>query len=193
MAGMEPAPSVQTADGLEPSPAAVGADAAVSMAYRDHHAALFAFLRRATRDEAAAEDLLQETFIRLLTVVREGRPPEQVGPWLYRVASNLVISRGRRATTALRWFTRHGPDEHRRMTTESPESRVLRHEQTKDLEAAVGFLSPDARVAVLLSGQGFSGAEIASAIGRTEAATRTLLCRSRTQIRARMAKQEADR
>ena len=82
-----------------PGRVAVGADAAVSMAYRDHHAAVFAFLRRATRDEAAAEDLLQETFIRLLTVVREGRPPEQVGAWLYRVASNLVISRGRRATT----------------------------------------------------------------------------------------------
>lgn len=190
---MEPAPSVQAADGLEPSPAAVGADAAVSMAYRDHHAALFAFLRRATRDEAAAEDLLQETFIRLLTVVREGRPPEQVGAWLYRVASNLVISRGRRATTAVRWFNRHASDEHRRMTTESPESRVLHHEYTKDLEATLAVLPPDARVALLLSGQGFSGAEIASTIGRTEAATRTLLCRSRTQIRARMARQEADR
>lgn len=190
---MEPAPSLQTADGLEPSTVAVGADGAVSTAYRDHHEALFAFLRRATRDEGAAEDLLQETFIRLLTVVREGRPPEQVRAWLYRVASNLVISRGRRATTAVRWFTHHGPEEHRRMTTESPESRVLHHEHTKEIEAAVAFLSPDARVAILLSGQGFSGAEIASAIGRTEAATRTLLCRSRTQVRARMAKRETDR
>jgi len=190
---METTPSSQAADDLEPNTAVVSADAAVAMAYRDHHAALYAFLRRATRDEAAAEDLLQETFIRLLTVVREGRPPEQVGAWLYRVASNLVISRGRRATTAVRWFARHAPDEHRRMTAESPEHRVLHHEQTKELEAAVAFLSSDARAAILLSGQGFSGAEIALAIGRTEAATRTLLCRSRTQIRARVAKQEADR
>src|SRR5688572_9708304 len=190
---MDTTPSSHTADDLEPTTAVVGADAAVSMAYRDHHAALFAFLRRATRDEAAAEDLLQETFIRLLTVVREGRPPEQVRAWLYRVASNLVISRGRRSATALHWFTHHGPEEHRRMTTESPESRVLHHEHSKELEAAVAFLPPDARVAILLSGQGFSGAEIASAIGRTEAATRTLLCRSRTQVRARMGKQDKDR
>src|SRR5688500_19899486 len=106
---MEPVPSLQAADGLEANTAAVGTHAAVTMAYRDHHAVLYSFLRRATRDEAAAEDLLQETFIRLLTVVREGRPPEQVGAWLYRVASNLVISRGRRATTAIRWFARHAP------------------------------------------------------------------------------------
>src|SRR5688500_19709847 len=120
---MEPVPSLQAADGLEANTAAVGTHAAVSMAYRDHHAALFAFLRRATRDEAAAEDLLQETFIRLLTVVREGRPPEQVRAWLYRVASNLVISRGRRSAKALHWFTHQGPAEHRRMEYESQASR----------------------------------------------------------------------
>ena len=172
----------------------MGADAAVSMAYRDHHAALFAFLRRATRDEAAAEDLLQETFIRLLTVVREGRPPEQVGAWLYRVASNLVISRGRRATTAasLAHAPRPGraPAHDDRFTrkagcciTSTPRSSRRRLPSCLRMPGSPSCCPARAS----------AEPKIASAIGRTEAATRTLLCRSRTQIRARMAKQEADR
>ena len=45
-------------------------------------------------------------------------------------------------------------------------------------------LDPIARAALLLSSEGFSGAEIAAAIGRSDAATRTLLCRTRMRVRS---------
>ena len=165
----------------------VACQAAVLDAYDAHHDELWGFLLDATRDGSVAEDLLQEVFLRLLREARAGRMPELVRPWLYRVAANLAISRGRRLVSARRWFERFGVAEHRAAVAESPEPRYLRHEAAEDLDLVLAGLRPDARAALLLSAEGFSGREIAAAIGRTEIATRTLLCRARTQVRHQLA------
>src|SRR5262249_28528500 len=65
------------------------ADDFVSAAFRAHRDELFTFLARTTRDDDEAEDLVQETFLRLAREARAGRVPDQVRAWLYRVASNL--------------------------------------------------------------------------------------------------------
>ena len=46
---------------------------AVTAAFVTYHAELYSFLRRSTRDEGAAEDLLQEAFLRLTREVEAGR------------------------------------------------------------------------------------------------------------------------
>lgn len=155
---------------------------AVSAAFELYHAELFNFLRRSTRDEAAAEDLLQETYLRLTREVDADRVPEHVRGWLYRVASNLAISRGRRRTTAIDWMRRYGRQA-AGDDVDSPEIGLLARERTSVIDAALGTLPADARTALLLSADGFSGEEIAAAIGRSHAATRTLLSRSRVRVR----------
>jgi len=45
-------------------------------------------------------------------------------------------------------------------------------------------LPGDARAALLLSAHGYSGAEIALHIGRSELATRSLICRHRSRLRS---------
>ena len=157
--------------------------AAVLAAYDAHHDEIFAYLVDATRDASVAEDLLQEAYVRLLREARAGRMPDQPRPWLYRVASNLAVSRGRRVLSARRWFERFGIAEHRAARAESPEGRVLRHEAVDDLDDVLARLDPHARAALLLAAEGFSGREIAVAIGRSEAATRTLMCRARVRVR----------
>lgn len=152
---------------------------ALTALYGAHRAELFAFLVRMTRDREAAEDLLQETFIRLITETRAGRPPEQVRAWLYRVASNAAISRGRHGTV----WNRLVPRLLDRREPASPESEALRVERDSELHTALATLPSDARAALLLAAHGFSGQEVAVSIGRTEGATRTLLCRSRVQLR----------
>ena len=169
----------------------VGADSLVSQAWERHHGELYTFLRRATRDEEAAEDLLQEAFLRLTTVVGEGRSPDNARAWLYRVAANLATSRGRRRSTVQRWLSLHGAREAEPGIGESPESGVLRREGTANLEAALASLSTDARTALLLSRDGFNGIEIAATIGRSHAATRTLLSRARVQVRLELERREA--
>jgi RNA polymerase sigma-70 factor (ECF subfamily) len=155
---------------------------AVSTAFELYRAELYNFLRRSTRDEGAAEDLLQEAYLRLTREVEAGRTPEHVRGWLYRVASNLVISRARRRTSAFEWLGRYGRQS-MGDDVESPEVSVLARERTSTLDAVLATLPAEARTALLLSADGFSGEEIAAAIGRSHGATRTLLSRTRVRVR----------
>jgi len=132
------------------------------------------------RDADVAADMTQDAFLRLLTEVERHGPPEHVKAWLIRVTANLVISRGRRVSVADRWMQRLG---RRTETVESPEASLLRREERDRVEAMLGSLPPDARVCLLMAAEGFSGREIADAIGRTELATRVLMSRARNRLR----------
>ena len=147
--------------------------------YQAHRAELFGFLIRMTRDREAAEDLVQDAFIRLLNEARAGRMPDAVRPWLYRVAANGAISRSRRGAA----WTRLMPRLVDRSEPARPESDLLHSELETELNSALADLAPDGRAALLLAAQGFNGHEIAASIGRSEGATRTLLCRSRVRLR----------
>ncbi|HYM84555.1 MAG TPA: sigma-70 family RNA polymerase sigma factor [Candidatus Dormibacteraeota bacterium] len=156
-------------------------DAIVADAYTSHQHELQAFVARSTHDTGAAEDITQESFLRLCRELRGGRAPDNVRAWLYRVASNLALSRGRRATVARRWLDRTGHDED---TFEAPERTALRLERHERLRIALGSLSRDQRLGLMMAAHGFSGREIALALGRTDVATRTMLCRARFRLRS---------
>jgi len=155
---------------------------AVSAAYDAHERELYAFALRATREGAAAEDLVQESFLRLVREVRDGRPPENVRAWLFRVCANLMVSRGRRRAIA----TRYLPFLVSREVGETPEARHLRHELGDALAAAMAGLSLDERSGLLLSAAGFHGQEIADLIGRSHGATRVMLTRARVKVQERL-------
>jgi RNA polymerase sigma-70 factor (ECF subfamily) len=155
----------------------------VAAIYDTLHVELFGFSLRSTRDAAAAEDLLHEAFVRLIVEIDAGRTPDQPRAWLYRVVANLAVSRGRRASVA----QRHAHALAERGTQDGPEPHVLDDERRADLESVLAALQPDARTALLMAAQGFDGAAIATAIGRTELATRSLMCRARIQLRQLLA------
>lgn len=160
----------------------------VTSAFELYHGELYSFLRRSTRDEAAAEDLLQEAFLRLASEADAGRAPDNVRGWLYRVASNLAISRGRRRTVAFAWMDRYGRQASEG-TEESPEAQVLARERTSAIDGVLATLPVEARTALLLAAEGFRGEEIAALIGRSDAATRTLLSRTRVRVRLELESQ----
>ena len=183
-------PNLATVEGATTAP--VDRYAAVTGAFVEYHEDLYRYLIRATRDGDAAQDLLQDTYLRLVRELEAGRPPTQLRPWLYRVATNLVISRGRRRTTALAWLRRHGGDAER-ASVGSPESAVVDHERTATLEATLAALPTETRTALLLAAEGFRGEEIAAAIGRSHTATRVLLSRARVRVREEFERREAGR
>lgn len=148
---------------------------------------LYGFALRTTRDREAAEDLLHEAFLRLIVEIEAGREPANIRAWLYRVIANLAISRGRRATVAQRQLGALV----QRGTAIGPEPLLLEHERRTDLDAVLAELGSDARTALLMAADGFNGMEIAEAIGRSGAATRTLMCRARLQLRERLGSMEA--
>ena len=44
-------------------------------------------------DDAVAEDVAHDAFVRLAELVRDGQPPDNAVTWLYRVARNAAIDR----------------------------------------------------------------------------------------------------
>jgi RNA polymerase sigma-70 factor (ECF subfamily) len=154
----------------------------VSNAYDAFERPLYAFALGITRSGSAAEDLVQESFLRLIREVKAGRTPDNIRAWLYRVCTNLATSRGRRATVA----TRYLPFLAAREVGETPEARHLRLELGAELSAALAALSADERTGLLLSAGGFHGPEIAEIIGRSHGATRTMLTRARMKVQAQL-------
>lgn len=154
----------------------------VAAAYDAFERALYAFALGITHSGTAAEDLVQESFLRLVREVQAGRTPANIRPWLYRVCANLATSRGRRGMVASRYL----PFLASREVGETPEARHLRLELGAELTAALADLSHDERTGLLLSAGGFHGPEIADIIGRSHGATRTMLTRARTKVQARL-------
>jgi RNA polymerase sigma factor (sigma-70 family) len=161
---------------------AIDPDQLITSAYAAHAGNLLRRLTAMTRDAAAAEDLTQESFARLIQTVRAGRAPDDTGAWLNRVGENLARSRGRRLTVADR--RRHSFS----LPAEEPsaETLALEAERYGELHAAMAAIGPIDRRALVLSARGYRGAEIARSLGRTDGATRTLLCRARTKVRRLM-------
>ena len=162
-------------------------DDVVQSAWQLYERELFTYALRTTRSHDIAADMVQDTFLRLVAELREGRRPDQIRPWLHRVLTNRVISRSRHGSVVSRWFQSLRPSNE---TAPSPESAAIADETRNRLEAALATLSPDARAAVLLAANGFSGPEIAAQLGRTPVAARTLLCRARMQVRRHLEAEE---
>ena len=154
----------------------------VGSAYAAHRGPLQRYLTSLTRDVAAAEDLTQDAFVRLTREVQSGRVPDNAGAWLHRVGHNLAMSRGRRMSVADR---RRG-DLVRSDTSPSPESLTVADEERRAVSAALEGLGRQDRKALVLASHGYRGSEIARSIGRTEGATRTILCRARARVRMQM-------
>jgi RNA polymerase sigma-70 factor (ECF subfamily) len=159
----------------------------VTHAYEAFQRDIHSFAFNATRDAETAADITQDAYLRLYREVAGGRAPDNVRAWLYRVAANLIINRARHMLVVDRlrqaWS---GPEE----LAESPEQQVLQAERSNRLRAELERLPREARVGLLLAANGFKGREVANAIGRSELATRSLLCRARLQLRERLAGEE---
>ena len=169
--------------------AGLGIDAdQVRNAYVAHAAELRRFATARLRDPVAAEDVVQEAFLRFARQAQAGRCPERARAWLYRVVLNLIISRARHVDVERRRSTPALDDEG---TFESPEVGILRSERGMTLRSAMNAAGPDGRRSLILAAQGYSGREIATAIGRTESATRTLMCRARGRVRREFILQES--
>jgi RNA polymerase sigma-70 factor (ECF subfamily) len=152
----------------------------VSQSYEAHAGELQRFAQVRVRDADAAEDLVHEAFLRLSMEVDAGRVPGNPRAWLYRVISNLIVSQARRARTAARYADR---EPIRMVMEETPESRYLLAERSAILRVAMQGAGPQARLGLVMAAEGYSGQEIARALGRSHLATRTFLHRARAKAR----------
>ncbi len=174
-------PSITEAPAVvAPAPAA---DPVVA-AFAAHAPELRAYVLARFGGHVAADDVVQEAFARLVREVAAGRAPDAVRPWLYRVAHNLAVSELRGPGSREAELDVPGRPEPR---APSAEAELETWSLDGELRAALGALSPAARRSVLLAADGYSSREIAAAVGRTELASRALLCRARRSLRELLA------
>lgn len=165
------------ASGVAPTASMLGS--VVEAAFDAHAPQLKAFALVAVRDDDAADDLVQETFLRFVRHLRGDGVPDNIPGWLHRVCANLIISRGRRQSVAGRKKSLLVD----RTVVMSPEDHVVRMDESARLRDALAELPTDARAALLMAAAGFSPSEIGQAIGRSTNATSTYICRARVRLR----------
>ncbi|MBI4613176.1 MAG: RNA polymerase sigma factor [Planctomycetes bacterium] len=131
-------------------------------------------------DHAAAEDVLQEAFVRFWKTIDRFDPELPLFPWLRRIAVNLALNRA-------------GQKKRRHVSIENApepavqgcqEERVMEQEEVQRAEEALGRLDPDRRAVLTLRAvQGLSYAEIAETLGIALGTVMSRLFRARLELR----------
>ncbi len=151
--------------------------------YERHHGTVFTFLARSLGDRRSAEDLLQETFLRVFARREDYRPTAAFRAWLFAIARNLVIDEFRRRG-AHPDADLDSPLEELAAPDASPLEQAEGQELARRLQAAVGWLSPSQREVLLLSRfTGLNHEEVARVTGGSPAAVRVTLHRALRRLR----------
>ncbi|HEU5198379.1 MAG TPA: sigma-70 family RNA polymerase sigma factor [Ktedonobacterales bacterium] len=144
-----------------------GDQAALAALVARHHSPLLGYLYRLTGgDRPLAEDLTQETFLRVLRQ-RTCQPDRSFKPWLYAIATNLARDHFKSASVRQHW---RGDDAEEALlhlydSAPGPEECALAAEQGGEIIAALNELGEEYRVALLLRFyQGLSLQEIAETL-----------------------------
>jgi RNA polymerase sigma-70 factor (ECF subfamily) len=144
--------------------------------------AVWAYLSHVTGDPQAADDLLQETYIRFLGVRRRWESDAHRRNYLFRIATNLAHDRRRRSN--VRRET-HLLDEERGCAGASAPDSARGHEERADLRRALERLSAREREMLWLAyAEGSTHQEIADALGLRTKGIRVLLFRARKKLAA---------
>jgi len=141
---------------------------------------LLRYLNRMTRNSADADDLLQETLIRMASELSHLRSPEAIKGWAYRIATNVAIDFLRRAKRAQ--FEEFN-DEF--ISSESDEEdEFIVDEMNVCIRGVIDRLPPDYRAAIILSDlQRQSIAETAQIMDISVAAAKVRIHRARKRLK----------
>ena len=124
---------------------------------------VFRYVLRKTRDSGRAEDITQETFLRLFHHLRENRLLDNPKAWIFTVANNLAVdaSRDESHLKDLDETTWKNFEESRSGLQADPEKLVLQRERLDRLHIAVLNLTPLQRECLHLRAEGLRYREIA--------------------------------
>jgi RNA polymerase sigma-70 factor (ECF subfamily) len=171
-----------------------GHEAAFRELVRRYQRPVFSLLYRMVRDRALAEDLSQDTFVKVLNGLKSYRPEFKFSSWIFKVANNVAIDQLRkrgvdtismdgapdaktpdaRAATGLQ-LRGHG---------ETPLQEVEARELGIAIEQAIGRLRPEYRSCIVLRHvEGYSYEEIAQILDLPLGTVKTYIHRARIELR----------
>jgi len=169
-----------------------GDAAAFEVVYEAFRPRLFSFLVRLSRRRDAAEDLLEETWLRFMVHARDLSAETCLAAWLYTVARNLHASWCRSRALHEERISDLTPSWPAPAPGETPFESMARTETERRLEVALARLTlRDREVLLLVAADDLTPSEAASALGLTSEALRKRLQRARERLAAQMAAERA--
>lgn len=152
---------------------------------------LFRVAHAVLRNQAEAEDTVQDAFLRVLAHRAKLPEIEDMRVWLVRIVWRLALDRTRRKTPGQMddAFARSLVAQHLPADEALAESRELQ----RVLLEMERLPSAERHVLLLSAVEEMKTAEIASVLGKSESAVRALLFRARTRLRERLEHQEKGR
>jgi RNA polymerase sigma-70 factor (ECF subfamily) len=150
-----------------------------------HKDAVVNYLTRLTGNRDRAEDLAQETFLRLFRSAGSYSEQGLLRGYLFRIATNLVRSEERREKRLRLLLPFLGRQEH---AEPAAPSGLLRQEMHREVSAAVAQLPLRYRVPLVLHEiEGWAYADIAQALGCREGTVKSRIHRGRQHLKERLA------
>jgi RNA polymerase sigma-70 factor (ECF subfamily) len=158
-------------------------DAALGELYDRYEARIYSYVFRRTGDQALAEDMTAQVFLKMLESIRDRKAwHSSFSGWLYRIAHNLVIDHYRRRDRHSSVDLEDGPPMASEL--EDPVATAEMNIDAERLRTAIRRLTDEqAEVVSLRFLEGYSIAEVAAMTNRTEGAIKALQYRAVATLR----------
>jgi RNA polymerase sigma-70 factor (ECF subfamily) len=180
-----------------------GDEAAFSALVAAHHGSLLRLALTFVSNHAAAEEVVQDTWLGVLKGLESFERRASLKTWIFRILVNRARTRGARDGRTVNFSALEGPDGDTEALTDrfsaegrwvqppalwqeqDPEDLLLRGETVSCLQDAVASLPPNQRAVVTLRDvNGMEAQEVCNVLGISETNQRVLLHRARTRVRA---------
>jgi RNA polymerase sigma-70 factor (ECF subfamily) len=168
-----------------------------------HKNSLILFCFRFCGDERVAQELTQETFIRVYRAAARYTAKARFRTWLFKIATNVCLNEIRKPSYRMRSESLDGSDSKKYEATithqtgrrsDRPDELLYQEEHRQMVLAAIAQLPVDQRAALLLRIEGeFSYHAIGQQMGRSENNVKTLIYRGRCKLRQALGKYFGDK
>jgi len=174
---------------------AAGDESAFNFLVRKHNRPVIHFLYRMVHNQAVAEELAQEVFLRVYRARDSYRAEARFTTWLYRIATNLAVNHARdtRHERSAPTVYLDAPDEETGTSPDvaddepSVEQRLVKDERMAAIRSHVMELPERQRMAVLMHKyQGMDYKQIGDVLKLSESATKSLLFRAYQTLREKL-------
>ncbi len=173
--------------------AIAGSDVAFAELMRVHAPALIRFVERMLRDSRVAEDVVQETFLKVWKSLHTFDQQKKISTWLFQIAKNTAIDYARKKKIPVVSFTAY--DDGERDIFEFvpsaeplPDAVLARAETISEIYAAVETLGPAMAMVVRLHlEEGLTFAEISVVLGQSIDTVKSRYRRALLRLREELA------
>lgn len=166
-----------------------GDSAAMEALMRRHNRVLFRTARAILRDDAEAEEAVQDAYLKAFGALAGFRAESKLSTWLVRIAANEALMRRRRRASGAEVIPLNGTEEPMDEAEEGPEKAAGRGELRRLIESRIDRLPDGYRaVFVLRALEELPVEETAAALGIPEVTVRTRFFRARALLRESLAR-----